>query len=250
MRRFFVRPEDVGDGTIVISGGDAGHISRVLRLGPGDELSISDGAGRVYDAAIVSVDRDRVICSFSHSRECGGSEGRALTVYQGLPKGKKMDLIVEKLTEVGAGRIVPVTMARSVAEYAGERAAKKVERWRATALEAAKQSRRVTVPEVSDVAGWPAALEEIKGLITAGGLVLVPWEEAEGLTVRQAVTGLDAPPGNVAVVIGPEGGFATEEIAALKDAGAVMVTLGPNILRTETAGIVAAALALDALAEI
>jgi 16S rRNA (uracil1498-N3)-methyltransferase len=247
MRRFFVRPDDISGDTITISGGDAGHIGRVLRLGPGDKLSISDGVGRVYDAEIVSVERDRVICSFSNSRDYETPRIK-VTLYQGLPKGKKMDLIVEKLTEVGVDRIVPVAMDRSVAEYAGERQAKKVERWRATALEAAKQSRRVTVPVVEDIKSWTDAAAELKDIVAADGPVIVPWEDAEGLTVREAI-GRSAAAEEVALLIGPEGGFATQEIATLRSAGAAMVTLGPNILRTETAGIVAAALTLAALQE-
>lgn len=258
-RRFFVEPAAIVGETITITGGDAGHIGRVLRLGPGDRLSISDGVSRIYDADIVSVDRDRVICKSSHSRECG-TRGFELVVFQGLPKGKKMEMIVEKLTEVGVDQIGPVAMARSVAEYAGDRGAKKLGRWRATALEAAKQSRRVTVPAVEDIAGWAAMVTEVRDVAAAGGVVLVPWEEADSVTVREAIVGHNSSSSrlvaktpcsnsnnNVAIIIGPEGGFADTEIADLRGAGGIMVTLGPNILRTETAGIVAAALAIDAL---
>ncbi len=251
LRRFFVRPEDVDGDQITITGGDAGHISRVLRLGPGDKLSISDGVSRVYDAEITAVEQGAVVCMVSHSREFG-DKGYELTLFQGLPKGRKMELIVEKLTEVGVDRIVPIAMARSVAEYTGERGDKKLTRWRATALEAAKQSRRVTVPVVEAIASWPAVMDGLKRVAAEGGVVLIPWEGAGDVTVRQALASKVKGRGDerwlaVVIMIGPEGGFADTEIVDLHEAGGTIVTLGQNILRTETAGIVAAALAIDAL---
>lgn len=266
-RRFFAKESDIklddnGKGSIVLREQDAAHIAAVLRLQPGARIFVSDGTNRLYEVELTQVSRETVAGQVI-AVEKAPLRGAVLTVFQGLPKAKKMDFIVEKLTEVGADNIVPVKMARSIAEYEDKRAAKKLERWRAIAEEAAKQSRRVTIPAVNDIAVWKAALGDMAGL----DVMIAPWEDETGKTVADAVkeailvwrdavggTGksaveCDEPMFKIGIVIGPEGGFTDAEIAEARAAGARTVTLGPNILRTETAGIVAAALALAAISE-
>jgi len=241
-RRFFVKPEDIFDDTVVITGQDAAHIAAVLRLQTGDRVSVSDGQTMVYEVELTRVSRDEVRGHALSATERPGTNA-SLVVYQGLPKAKKMDLIVEKLTEIGADRIVPVAMSRSVAEYDGARGGKKVERWRTVAAEAAKQSRRVTLPEVAGIMTW----KEAQADMVASGAIIVPWEEEKSKSISEAIDDLDKSPRertSVALVIGPEGGITKEEISDLTKAGAVTVTLGDNILRTETAAIVATALAV------
>jgi 16S rRNA (uracil1498-N3)-methyltransferase len=236
MRRFFVDPTAVSEGRVTILGQDAFHINKVLRLDVGDVISVSNSVDTVYEVKLTEVTKDRVVGEVT-AVEIIEPETVRLTVFQGLPKGKKMDFIVEKLTEIGAAAIVPVTMARSVAEYDGTRGAKKLERWRAIALEAAKQSKRDTVPGVSEIVSFKAA-----GAMMAGfDKVIVPWEEEaeDGIRIPEVAIS-----GDVALVIGPEGGMEKAEVDALMGSNTAVVTLGKTILRTETASIVAAALVI------
>lgn len=233
--------------TVTLTGQDAHHIANVLRLKAGDRVAVSDGVDKIYEVELAEIGKNRITGIIQNVDTVQPSDIR-LTVFQGLPKGKKMDFIVEKLTEIGAARIVPVEMARSVAEYDGARGAKKLDRWRAIGLEAAKQSKRVTIPEISEIVRFKDAAAALKEY----DLVVVPWEGVAGTgnhlagivsSVRNQLPRNDVNH-QVALVIGPEGGFEPDEIDALLERGAVTVTLGRNILRTETAGLVAAALIL------
>lgn len=242
---FFIPPGAVNDdGFVIITGQDARHIGKVLRLRTGDIISVSDGESRVFEVMLTDVGREEVkgtatrVGSFTRPKP-------DLTVWQGLPKSRKMDLIVEKLTEIGVDKIVPVNMRRSVAAYQGEREHKRVERWRDIVLAAAKQSRRMTVPEVAGIAGWDDALRELPQT----DVVIIPWEGENTLSFDTAIRDW-LKPGigrEVALFIGPEGGFEDSEIADLRSLGGLTVSLGRNILRTETAGLVASTLFLNRL---
>ena len=237
--RFFCTPLGEGDTTIRLVGQDAKHIGKVLRLKPGDSISVSDGQSRFYNVELVTVSEREVTGSVKKVVEFK-QERFTLKVFQGIPKGRKMNLIVEKLTELGASEIVPVVMERSVPEFKRGQGGARTARWRQIALEAAKQSRRKTVPEVVDIIDWDDALERL-GQCAA---VLVPYEEERTTRLRDLrfVTN-----GEIALVIGPEGGFEAAEVAALRAAGAMTFTMGEIILRTETAAVAAAALVMDRL---
>jgi 16S rRNA (uracil1498-N3)-methyltransferase len=270
MRRFFVDLTAIVEGRVTILGQDAHHIANVLRLKIGDRIAVSNGVDKVYEIELSDIDKNQVIGVIKNV-ETVEPEMVRLTVFQGLPKGKKMDFIVEKLTEIGVERIVPVAMARSVAEYDGARGDKKLERWRAIAVEAAKQSKRVTVPEIGEIASFKAAVEALK----AYDKVIVPWEEVAETAPRistviasinhvipsESEESSRCPSGatrsldkntsrddsfvfSIALVIGPEGGIDQAEVDALLGSNAVAVSLGKTILRTETAGLVASALIL------
>jgi 16S rRNA (uracil1498-N3)-methyltransferase len=155
-----------------------------------------------------------------------------ITIYQGIPQGEQMDFIAQKCTEAGVSRIVPVSFSRCVAKWEIRDAAKKQARFRRVAAEAAKQSGRAIIPEI----GLPITLKQLCDEMKACDLVLVPWEEERGRGIRAKWQNEK----NVAIVIGPEGGIAPEEMEQMKEAGAVPVTLGPRIFRTETAGLAAA----------
>lgn len=231
-------PDAIGDdGSLVIDGQNARHITKVLRLRPGDHVSISDGVSTLYDVELKVVD-GKMITGLAVKSKSFRIPEKQLTLFQGLPKGRKMDLIVEKLTELGVARIVPVVMSRSVPDYGEDRKAKQSGRWRTIANEASKQSKRLWLPEVSELVTWEAALKLLDGF----DLVLAPYE-AERDTRLEAV--FDKQAKAAAVFIGPEGGFDESEIGALEAHGAKTFSLGENILRTETAAIVAAALILD-----
>ncbi len=225
-----------GDGIVVIGGQDAKHISKVLRLRAGDLITVSDGTGRIYQVELGAVGDKQVSGRVTETTPFSIPDKR-LTVFQGLPKGRKMNLIVEKLTELGAARIAPVALARSVPDYAADRGAKRLGRWKAIAYEASKQSRRPWLPDISEVLSWAKALAELDVFDE----VLVPYEDFKDLKLDDVFEAK----GNTAVFIGPEGGFEESEIADLRNRGVKLFSLGDNILRTETAAIAAAALILN-----
>jgi len=234
---FIIEPSAfAGDGSVSIVGQDARHISKVLRLRAGDRITVSDGVGQSYQVELGAVGDKQVSGRVLNSSPFVIPR-HGLTVFQGLPKGRKMDLIVEKLTEIGVARIAPVAFTRSVPEYGADREAKRLERWKAIGYEACKQSRRPWLPDISEVLLWDEALEELNVFEE----VLVPYEEFRGLKLDDVFEAL----GNTAVFVGPEGGFEESEIADLDKRGAKLFSLGSNILRTETAAIVSATLVLD-----
>ncbi|HUW63338.1 MAG TPA: 16S rRNA (uracil(1498)-N(3))-methyltransferase [Spirochaetia bacterium] len=236
MAHFFVAPHDLDEtgGTAVVTGPDAFHIIKVLRLFPGAQITLADGSGRIYAAQIAGLSRDAVDCRLLGP---AGREEMPLktTLVQGIPKGDKMDLVVQKAVEIGVSRIVPLLSLRTVARPQGEQ---KLLRWRRIALEAAKQSRRGVVPEVDH----PRTMEEVLDLLKPDGVALVPWEQESGEGLGEVLAG--EPPGEVFILIGPEGGFAAAEVALAQSRGVRPVSLGRRILRSETAGIVTLALVL------
>ncbi|WP_210440514.1 16S rRNA (uracil(1498)-N(3))-methyltransferase [Nocardioides xinjiangensis] len=223
----------VAAGAVVeVSGDEAHHAVAVRRLREGERLVLTDGLGTSVTGTVASTGK-RVL---TVSVDAVGREERpspAITVVQALPKGDRGELAVEVLTEVGADRIVPWAASRSVAVWKGERAARSHAKWQATAREAAKQSRRSWLPTVAPLASTAEAAE----VVAAADLAVVLHEDAD-----VPLAALDVPAsGRVVVVVGPEGGIADDELATLTDAGAHVVRLGAEVLRTSTAGVVAVA---------
>ncbi len=232
MHRFYAEPLDTANGLYRLEPEDARHALTVLRLRPGDAVELLQGEGRCEAVIEQAADGD-VVCRAV--RPLPGTEPKLkITLYQGLPKAEKMELIVQKAVELGAERIVPVQMRRCVARLDAREGAKKRERWQRIAREASKQSGRCVLPQVEA----PISLRELPARLAAHDASIVPWEEARALSL----TGFHqahADTRSLGVVIGPEGGIAPEEIAPLSEAGCLPVTLGPRILRTETAGLAA-----------
>jgi len=199
---------------------------------PGDRVLVVDGSGREHVVRLTDVRPDGVRGEVLEMRP-GLTPPLDLILVQGVPRGTKMDAIVRMGTELGVGTFLPVLTARSVGQGRGRAA-----RWRRIALEAAKQCRRADLPEVADPLPLPTALDRIAG----ADLVLLLWEGERGRTLAEALRG--AAPRRVAVLVGPEGGFDEAEVRAAVDRGAIPVTLGPLILRTETAGMAAVAMVL------
>ena len=227
MRRFFC--DNITESTATITGDDAHHISRVLRMKPGDALSLCDGAGGEFDAVIASINPDAVVCTLGERRSSAVESPVNITLFQCLPKTGKMETIVQKCTELGVFAVVPVVSARCVV-IPNKDFEKKRERYARVALEAAKQSRRAMVPEVQP-------LTELKKIDPATfDLFLVAYEDEGGRTLKQALRN-ETTPRTIALLIGPEGGLEEGEVARLTEAGAVSVSLGKRILRTETAGM-------------
>lgn len=230
--RFFVSPEQIKECRIRITGPDVNHIARVLRLGRGSALTILDGRGKSYAAVIHELGRDEVFCDINKELPSTPACPVKVTLVQGIPKGDKMDLIIQKGTELGVSRVIPLICSRCVVRLAGDRLPRKQERWQRIALEAAKQCRRPDVPEVAE----PAELDGVLGSLPANCTALIPWEEENKVSLKDLLYEIEAVE-ETYVFIGPEGGFTAEEVAEARAAGVRPVTLGPRILRTETAGI-------------
>ena len=220
------------DDTVTLGGDEGRHAARVRRIGVGEVVLVGDGAGTVLECSVSAVRLDGLTLDVKARRSVPAPDPR-LVVVQALPKGERAELAVEVLTELGADAIVPWAASRSVTRWDGPRGQKALERWRRTAREAVKQSRRAWAPLVQEL----ASTADVCALLgAAAGLVL-----HEGAATPLAC--VDVPPrGDVVVVVGPEGGIAAEELAAFAAAGAVAVRLGDPVLRTSTAG--AAALAV------
>ena len=233
MPRFFVNPSQVGEDSIIIQGNDVNHIRNVLRMRPGDELSLSDGQGTDYFCRIQSMERDVIRLSIENSWKSYVELPVRLYLFQGLPKGEKMELIIQKVVELGAYEIIPVRTNRAIVKLDAKKEAKKIARWQQIAESGAKQSGRGMNPAVKPVMGLAEALAYAKSLDG----ILIPYEKAEGIKkTREIIAGLKGKK-SVGIFIGPEGGFDEAEVEAAMAAGAVPVTLGRRILRTETAGL-------------
>ena len=217
---------------------DARHASRVLRLRVGEEVYVADESGRRF-AAVLEAVSDRA-CSVRLNAELPSNEAPVrITLYQGLPKADKLDMIAQKLTELGAACIVPVKMERCVVKLDDKDGKKRAERLSKIAREAAKQCKRALTPEISA----PMTLKQLSGRMKQHDLLMVPWEDARGYTMKHALAEY-ADAKDIGIVIGPEGGMSAEEVQALEALGARQITLGPRILRTETAAVASVAMAM------
>ena len=230
MPRFFVEASRARGGAITITGDDARHLIQVLRAKPGQAVEASDGK-HVYQTRIRAVDDGRVFLDIIEVNESKAEPALFVTLYQAVAKGERMDWAIQKAVELGAGRIVPVLTKYTVVQLDEKKSEKRTERYRRIAAEAAKQSRRDQVPEVTA----PVAFAEAVGMADAP-LRLIAWEQEGEQGLSGLLQSMDIP-GRVDICIGPEGGFAEDEIEAARGAGWRSVGLGPRILRTETAGI-------------
>jgi 16S rRNA (uracil1498-N3)-methyltransferase len=228
-------------GSDVTLTGDVAHrVARVLRMKRGDNIILSEGGEAEYEIELTGVTSDAIAGTLTQRLDKPAEPRVELTLYQALIRPNRFDLVLEKGTEIGVSRFVPVTSERS---QIPDRAASgnRMSRWQRLIVEAAEQSGRGRPPEI--VA--PVALDE--ALRTARGLKLLPWEGERLLPLGAHLRGLNDRPAAVSLFIGPEGGFDRSEVDLARTAGCTLVTLGPRILRSETAGIVASALVLDAL---
>lgn len=233
MQHFFSDPSCVEGEQIRLTGSDVNHMKNVLRMKQGEEVCVSDGEGTDYLCSVEGYEEKDALLHIL-KREASQSELTSrLILFQGLPKGDKMEFIVQKAVELGAYSIVPFAAKRSVVKLDQKKAGKKKERWQAIAKGAAEQSGRGIIPKVQDVMSFTDAMEYAKQL----DLVLVPYELQEGMKATEEVLSQICPGQSVGIFIGPEGGFDEAEIEQAKAAGAVPITLGKRILRTETAGL-------------
>ena len=236
MYHFFIAPEQLSQDSAVILGSDVRHIASVLRMKPGEKLMVNAGGDWDYLCEIAELGRDAVKLRILEGRQEARELPVSITLYQGLPKAEKMELIVQKAVELGAARIVPVKMHRSVVQLDEKRAAAKQKRWQSIAEAAAKQAGRGIIPEVTLPLSLPEALAQVEREETE--LRLLPYERAEGIAETRALIRSARAGQRIAVMIGPEGGFEETEVAAAEERGFTALTLGRRILRTETAGLV------------
>lgn len=241
MQRFFVKPEQIADGYVRIDGGDYVHIKNVLRMRPGEAFMVSaltdapDAPEGEYYCLLEAFDEEAkaAVAKIAYFQESRQELPCPITLYQGLPKSEKMELILQKAVELGAVRIVPVAMKRCVVKLEAGRGDKKTSRWQAIAESAAKQCGRARIPEVSGVLSYAEAVREA----SAADVFLVPYENEKGMAETRRIVSQIAPGQTISIMIGPEGGFDEDEIRLAKEAGGHTISLGKRILRTETAGM-------------
>ncbi|MEG0391469.1 MAG: 16S rRNA (uracil(1498)-N(3))-methyltransferase, partial [Anaerovoracaceae bacterium] len=235
MSRFFTSPGNVGAENIQINNKeDLHHLTKVLRLRVGDQVEISDGDQWEYQGELVEISQEGALVKILDKQKFAKEPELKVTLFQGIPKQGKMELIVQKTTELGISAIVPVFMDRTVVTDNGK-FSKKILRYQSVAAEAAKQCGRGIIPQVKEEIKFK---EMIEGL-NAFDLVLFPYENEENRTIKDALSTLLDKPKTLAMIIGPEGGFSHQEAEQLKAANTQCVSLGKTILRTETAGMAA-----------
>ena len=237
MYQFFVEDEQVQQDRICIVGGDVNHIGHVLRMKTGEKIRISDQSGRSYFCRILEITEEEVWAQIEDTDEMGTEFSHKVYLFQGLPKSDKMELIIQKTVELGVYTVIPVAMKNCVVKLDDKKAKSKVTRWQAIAESAAKQSKRSLIPEVKMPMSYKEAVAYAKKL----DVKLVPYENEHGMAGTKAAMEQIKKGESIAVFIGPEGGFAPEEIEMVRDE-MQLISLGRRILRTETAGIAALAI--------
>lgn len=238
MQQIFVEPSAVADGVVTITGEDALHLGRVLRMKPGDEIRISVNGGGDYFGHILEFTQDTVIAKIVEKAHTTELANRIL-LFQAIPKGDRMETVIEKSVELGVSEIIPVEMKYCVVHLDAKREANRLKRWRAIAESAAKQSKRSQVPDIHAVMKYQEAVV----YASSCDICLVPFESAAGMTGTREALQKITPGKSVSIIIGPEGGFAEEEIALARNSMDV-ISLGRRILRTDTAAITAMSLVM------
>lgn len=232
MYHFFVSEEQINGENAYIEGSDVNHIANVLRMKPEEELLISAKGDWDYLCKIVDIETDRVNLKVLESMEQRELPVN-ITLLQGIPKSDKLEMIIQKAVELGVSEIIPVKTKRVVVKIDEKKVDTKVNRWNAIAESAAKQSKRSIIPKVYEPMSIDNALEIVKDF----GVKLIPYENADGIDkTRKILDNMDKTK-NIAVFIGPEGGFEESEVERIKNSGFEVITLGKRILRTETAGL-------------
>lgn len=242
MHKFFTPKENFSESEGKIIGDDVKHIYKVLRLANGEKVVLNNCEGEEFLGEVKSVDKSEVIITILEKLDINNESEVRISLFQGLPKSQKMDLIVQKGTELGITEFIPTLTSRVDVKVKGD--FKKLDRLNRIVLEAAKQSKRTIVPKVVEPITFSEVLKKVKTV----DLMLVPYENAENFGVKTLFKELKDKNinmesiKNIGILVGPEGGFEEEEISALIENGAYIITLGSRILRTETAGFVATSL--------
>ncbi len=243
MRRFFVPAGSLRARNVTLGEEMAHRLGRVLRMKRGDHVILSDGGRREYEVQLTAVSPHAITAIVVAEREAPPEPAVTLVLYQSLIRANRFDLVLEKGTEIGVSRFVPVVNARGQIAVEDEPSPARAERWQRLVVEAAEQCGRGRPPPIDS----PLAFED--AIRQARGLKLLPYEGQRSPGLGFHLRALPERPAAVSLFIGPEGGFGPEEVELARSEDCVLVSLGPRILRSETAGIVASALVLDALGE-
>lgn len=230
MQRYFVEPHLFSEQEVTIVGDDVHHIVNVMRAKPGEEIVVCDGAGRSAVARLVSLSAKEVTAEIVRFLDEQTELPIRITIGQGLPKGEKMEWILQKGTEMGAHAFFPFTSERTIVKLDAKKEAKKLERWRKIVKEAAEQSHRAVLPEILP----PASFRQAIASAASYAQRVIAYEKEGGSTLHQVFAAMK-PGESLVVLIGPEGGFSPNEVAQAESMGFQSVSLGPRILRTETA---------------
>ena len=237
MNRFFVKTEniDIKNKRILIEGNDVRHITRVLRLAKGDLLEICDGEKHIYIGEIEEITKMEVFLSIKETHEITSELSKDIILYQSIPKSNKMDYIIQKTVEIGVKEIVPLITSRTIVQFKNHKdKEKKVKRWQKIAEEAAKQSKRGTIPTIH----MPIAYTDALVQDGANNLNIIPYVKEREASLRQAIKLISGEkPEKIGIWVGPEGGFEATEIDIAREQNLIPISLGPRILRTETVGI-------------
>lgn len=235
MHRFYVDKECLSNLSthVYIQGEDVNHIRNVLRLKLGEQITVNNCDGTDFICTIDDISKEQVSARIDDIITNCVELPVKITLFQGMPKQDKLELIIQKAVELGVNEIVPVITKRSVVKIDEKKADKKLDRYNMIALSAAKQSGRGIVPKVKDFMSFKEAIEYAKGLC----MNIIPYEQAKGIEYSREVVGKIKDYNSLGIFIGPEGGFAEEEVELAKSIGAECITLGRRILRTETAGL-------------
>lgn len=239
MHKFFTPKENFIENKAKILGDDVKHLYKVLRLSEGDKIVLNNCDGEEFTGIISTITKQEVIIEIIEKLQINNESNVKIYLFQGLPKAQKMDLIVQKGTELGITEFIPTLTDRVDIKLKGD--FKKLDRLNRIALEAAKQSKRSLIPNVVDPMSFDEAINKMKSL----DIVIVPYENAENFGIKTLFSNTDIDKSKiktVGILVGPEGGFELDEINKLQENGAYIVTLGSRILRTETAGFVATSL--------
>ena len=252
MTRVFVDDKAIRGDRAVITGGDAHHLHTVLRMGEGDGFAVVDARGAEREATIVSAAPGTVEVRLGPPRATHVEPAVNLWLYHGLPRASRYETALRMCTELGVRGFVPVLSARSVVRLDGNAMGRKLARWQRIVDEAARQSGRTELALVTEPMGWPEALEHFRllgapGVMPSAGLA---GGDAPSLGEHVGALAAQGRRTDLALFIGPESGFDLQEEASAREAGITLVTMGPRILRTETAAVVGAAICLDRLGEL
>lgn len=234
MYQFFVDPGQMKGTKVIITGKDVNHIRNVLRMKKGEKISVSNGLdGKEYQCEIEELSEDQIICALLGTKHDGAELPSKVYLFQGLPKADKMELILQKAVELGVYQVIPVSCKRAVVKLDEKKEKSKLLRWQGIAEAAAKQSKRGIIPRVMNVMTMTEAVSYSRHCPVR----MIPYELAEGMDKTKEMIGSLKPGEDIAVFIGPEGGFEESEIREAMENGITPVTLGKRILRTETAGM-------------
>lgn len=241
VHRFFINRGFLAGEVVRITGSDYNHISRSLRLNPGEEIIVTTGDGWEYLVKISAFGSGAVEGRIVEKKENHSEPPLSITLAQAIPKKNKLDLIIEKSTELGIKRIIPLITGRTIVRVREKREGKKLLRWQRMAEEAAKQSQRGMIPIISDV----AKLQDLAAITGEFDLILLAWVGEKQNNLRKVRTNADlAKVSNILMIIGPEGGFSHNEVEFVRNLGGIPISLGPRVLRTETAALTLLALLL------